>query len=439
MLTKLKSLKNHQGFMKYFKNTSWLFGEKILRMVVGLFVGIWVARYLGPEQYGLLSYAQSYAAIFVIIATMGIDGILVRELVANPKNNLLMGSAFLVHLFGALLSICLLLITLYIVPSNDYYTSTLIVIIASGVFFQSFMVIDGYFRSNVSGKYIMYASIATITIISIVKILLIVFKAPLIYFAWAILFSSIILALCQIFFYYKNNISIFDWSVNINQAKKFMKDGWPLILSGVATAVYMNTDKIMLKELLDTHSVGEYAVASSISSAWYFIPMVISSSLFPAIIKAKKQSEDLYYKRLQQLYDLVTWIAIVIAVFTTLISSWLIVFLFGEEYINASTVLIIHIWTGVFIALWVVASKWFTVENLLQNVMYRTLLGVLLNIVLNYIMIPKYGVEGAAWATLISYAFINYLSMVIFKKTRVSFYQQTRAFNIFRIIKGLRK
>ncbi len=438
MIEKLKRLTEHEGFMKYFRNTSWLFAENMFRMFFGLFVGVFVARYLGPDRYGLLSYAQSFAAIFSIIATMGIDGILVRELVAKPqKYNVLMGSAFIIHLFGAFISMFFLIATIYCCNINDSYTNKLIIIITTSVFFQSFMVIDSHFRAEVYSKYIMYASFMTVTIISILKIVLVIMSAPLIYFAWAILFNSIILALHQVVFYYKNNMSIFKWSYTAIQIREFLKDGWPLILSGIATAVYMNTDKIMLKELLNAKGVGEYAVASSISSVWYFVPMIISSSLFPAIVKAKKQGENIYLKRLQQLYDLVTWIAIIIAIFMTLFSDWLVQLLFGEAFANASGVLTIHIWTGVFIALWAVASKWFTIENLLQNIMYRTFIGALLNIVLNYMMIPKYGVEGAAWATLISYVFINYLSMAIFTKTRKSFYQQTRAFNLLRIIKEL--
>ena len=86
-MQRLKALKSYQGFMKYFKNTSWLFGEKILRMIVGLFVGIWVARYLGPEQFGLFSYAQGFVGLFTAISTLELDGIVVRELIKDEKRS----------------------------------------------------------------------------------------------------------------------------------------------------------------------------------------------------------------------------------------------------------------------------------------------------------------------------------------------------------------
>ena len=172
MITKLKSLKNHQGFMKYFKNTSWLFAEKILRMVVGLFVGIWVARYLGPEQFGLFSYAQSFVGLFTAIATLGLDGIVVRELVKNEsRRNELIGTAFWLKFFGAF-AVLLILAMAINFTSNDTYTNTLVFIIASATIFQSFNVIDFYFQSKVMSKFVVYANVISLLLSSIIKVVL---------------------------------------------------------------------------------------------------------------------------------------------------------------------------------------------------------------------------------------------------------------------------
>ena len=153
MIDKIISLKNHQGFMKYFKNTSWLFFEKILRMFVGLFIGIWVARYLGPERFGLFSYAQSFVGLFVAIATLGLDGIVVRELVKDEsRTNELIGTAFYLKLIGAILTLLVLVIATQF-TSNDRYTNLLVFIIASATIFQSFNVVDMYFQSKVLSKY----------------------------------------------------------------------------------------------------------------------------------------------------------------------------------------------------------------------------------------------------------------------------------------------
>ena len=192
MLTKLKSLKNHQGFMKYFKNTSWLFAEKILRIVVGLFVGIWIARYLGPEQYGLFSYAQSFVGLFAAFATLGLDGIVVRELVKNEsKANEILGTVFYLKLLGAIGVLLFLAIAINF-TSNDRYTNILIFIVASAIIFQSFNVINFYFQSKVMSKFVVYSNILSLFASSIVKIVLLLNGAPLIAFVWVVLFDSII-------------------------------------------------------------------------------------------------------------------------------------------------------------------------------------------------------------------------------------------------------
>ncbi len=205
LISKIQNLQQHSGFMKYFKNTSWLFGEKILRMVVGLFVGIWVARYLGPEQFGLFSYAQSFVGLFTAIATLGLDGIVVRELVKDEsRRDELIGTAFYLKLIGAIAVLIVLAVAIQF-TSNDHYTNVLVFIIASATIFQAFNVVDMYFQAKVLSKYVVYANVISLFISSIVKVVLILTDAPLLAFAWATLFDSVVLALGFIYYYIKNN------------------------------------------------------------------------------------------------------------------------------------------------------------------------------------------------------------------------------------------
>ena len=236
--------------MKYFKNTSWLFGEKILRLFLGLFISIWVARYLGPEQFGILSYALSFVGLFTFLATLGLDSIVIRELVKDEgKRDILLGTAFSLKLIGALLLLGFLVIAVNL-TSNDAYTNTLIFIIAFGVIFQSFNVIDFYFQSKVLSRYVVFANIVTLLASSVIKVLLIILKAPLIGFVLAMLFDSIILSLGFIYFYYKNTYSITNWKFNKIIAISLFKDSWPLMLSSMVIAFYMKIDQIMIKEIL---------------------------------------------------------------------------------------------------------------------------------------------------------------------------------------------
>jgi O-antigen/teichoic acid export membrane protein len=422
MILKIKELKNHQGFMKYFKNTSWLFAEKILRMIVGLFVGIWVARYLGPERFGLFSYAQSFVGLFSAVATLGLNGIVVRELVKNEtKTGMLLGTAFGLKLIGAVLTFGLLGIAVHF-TSNDLATNFLVFIIASATIFQSFNVIDFYFQSQVMSKYVVFANMLSLLLSSLLKIYLILHGAPLIAFAWVVVFDSLVLASGLVYFFLKKaSFQVeklnFQWSV----ATSLLKDSWPLILSGVVISIYMKIDQVMIKEMLDSEAVGQYAAAVRLSETWYFIPMVITSSLFPAIINSKKISKVLYYRRLQKLYDLMVWMAIAIALPMTFLSDWLVDFLYGEQYSKAGSILMIHIWAGIFVFLGVASGKWLISENLQIFSTINTTIGAFVNIILNYILILNVGIEGAAWSTLISYCIAAYLSLSFWKKTKINF------------------
>lgn len=436
LLSKITHFKNHQGFMKYFKNTSWLFAEKILRMIVGLFVGIWVARYLGPEQFGLFSYAQSFVGLFTAIAGLGLDGIIVRELVKDPsKQAVLLGTAFRLKLIGALFVLITLAAAVQL-SHQDSLTTLLIFIIASATVFQSFNVIDFFFQAKVLSKYVVYANIISLLTSSLIKIGLILSNAPLIAFAGVILFDSLVLMLGFVYFFQRNSkINFKKVQFNKSVATELLKDSWPLIISGLVVSIYMKIDQVMIKEMLDLQAVGQYAAAVRLSEAWYFIPMVISSSLFPAIVNAKKQSEALYSERLQKLYDVMVWMAIAIALPVTFLSDWIVSLLYGEQYAQAGNVLVIHIWAGVFIFLTVASGKFLIAENMVRKTFYRNVIAMICNIILNIVLIDELGIEGAAIATLISWIVSGYLYDIFDKDLHKMFFQKTGSLTGYSLVK----
>ena len=429
----IKKIISNQGFQKYLKNTSWLFGERILRMSVGLVVSLWVARYLGPTRFGVLSYAQSFAALFTVFSTLGLDGIVVRELIANEsKRDVLMGTSFLLKLGGAFFVILLLTVAVSF-SSNDKITNVLIIIVGSASIFQSLNVIDFYFQSKVLSKFVVYANVITFFVSSVIKVILILKKAPLIAFGIVILVDSILVALGCLFFYLKNNLSVKKWRFDKYLAISLIKDSWPLILGGFMVSVYMKIDQVMIKEMLDPNAVGQYAAAANLNEYWNFINVIIISSLFPAILNAKKISEELYYKRLQRLYDLVVWIAIMIALPLTLFSGRIVHLLYGAAFSAAGDVLKIYVWSGVFVFLGVASGKWILSENLTMLSFWRTFIGAVVNIILNIVLIPLYGINGAANATLISYFISGFLFDAFHKKMRRTFIMKLQTINIFRL------
>lgn len=442
MIKKINKIKNHKGFIKYFKNTSWLFGEKILRITLGVFIGVWVARYLGPERFGVYAYAGSFVALFTAIASFGLDGIVVREIVKNENlENKLLATSFWLKLMGAF-AVLLILSIVVNFTKNDNSTNTLIFIIASASFFQSFNVIDFYFRSKVLSRYVVYANFITLFISSILKIVLITINAPLIAFAWVVLFDSFILAFGFIYFFVKKKPSFKIKEIKFSRviAVSLLKDSWPLILSGIVVSIYMKIDQVMIKEMLNSESVGQYAAAVRLSEGWYFIPVVLTSSLFPAIINAKTNNKELYLVRLQRLYDLMVWMAIGVAIPMTFLSDWIVYLLYGPKFNEAGSVLMLHIWAGIFVALGVARSKWILAENLQNYTPIYLGFGLVINLLLNYYLINLYGINGAAWSTLISQCSATLIAPIFFKKTRISFFMMINSmFLIPSLIRILKK
>ena len=425
--TRLTLIKDHPGFRKYFANTSWLMGERILRMAVSLFVGILVARYLGPERYGLLSYANSFVGIFIVLGTLGLDDIIVRELVKTPEQQeKILGSSFLLKLVGTLL---MWMAILAAVPftKNDFQTNILIIIIAFGAVFQAFNVIDFNFQAKVKSKFIVHAQFVQLIISSIVKIILVVNETPLIWFASVYCLDAIVLAMGLIFVYFYNGNNIFHWKWSFETSKYLLRDSWPLIFAGVVVSVYMKIDQVMIKEMLGAKEVGLYAAAVKLSEAWYFLPLAITSSLFPAIINAKLYQKEDYFQRLQKLYDLMVWIAVAIALPTAILSPWIVEFLYGNEYLESSSVLNIHIWSGIFVFLGVASSKYLLAENYIKKTFYRTFVGALLNIIMNYYLIGIMGIKGAALSTFASHFFAAYFYDILDKDLREMFILKTKS------------
>ena len=418
MIAKLKQLQSHEGFMKYFKNTTWLFGEKILRMIAGLSVGVWVARYLGPEQFGLFSYAGSFVGLFTVVATLGLDGIVIRELVKDEsRRDELIGTAFWLKVMGAF-GVLLILAIVVNFTSNDSYTNTLVFIIASATIFQSFNVIDFYFSSKVLSRYVVYANVISLLLSSIMKVALILNDAPLIAFAWVILFDSFVVAMGFIYFYFKNNLSLKKWKFDKIVTINLLKDSWPLILSGAVLMIQARIDQVMLKEMLGTIEVGYYSVTLRLIEATGFVTMMLKSSLFPAIQNAKKVSESLYQNRLLNFYRLNFLLFLVVAIPLFLFSEQIVVLLFGVAYQPAGVLLALMSIRLLFANMGVARDVFMLTENLMKFSLITMILGAVVNIVLNYLWIPEYGGKGAIVATIFSFTVTVFLLDIFYCKTR---------------------
>jgi len=437
----LSALSNHI-FLKYLSSTAWLLFEKIFRTIIGLIVTVWVVRYLGPEKFGLFSYTQSFAGMFTVIASLGLDGIVVRELVRDgSKRDALLGTAFGLKVVGAFISIAIIA-TAVNFTSNDTYTNTLIFIIACATIFQSFNVIDYFFIAEVRSRYVVFSSIISLFISSLAKITLILCEAHLVFFVLVLLLDSLVLAIGLLIFYTKaepigsnRKLRVSDWIFDKKLAISMLKDSYPLILSSVAIVVYMRIDQVMIKEMLGDKDVGLFSAGIKIVEAMYFIPVIITASLFPAIVNLKNASQKDYEIKFQYLMSFMFWGSVFLILPINLFAENFMPLLFGEKYYASYKVTEIYCWVFIFTSLGVTSSKWLLAENLQIFSMYRTYLGMAINILLNYLWIPKYGIVGAAYASLISQIFSSYLGYILNNKTWKIFKIQTNGILPFYLLK----
>ena len=402
------------AFQKYVKNTSWLLAGKLLSLVVGFII----ARYLGPYAFGDLSFADAFAALFAAVGTLGLDSFIIREIIQHPdKRDEILGTSLVMRLAANAVLIPLAILTYLAfrqLSTNETEVSLalLIAFCSSAALFKSFNIIDSYFQSQVASKYVVHVQNVCLVLSTGVKIALIYNHAPVLYFAGALVFDSAILALGLLFIYKRKQLHLHTWTFNWVRAKSLIQQSWPLILTAVMISVYMKIDQVMLKSA-GSKIVGIYSAAARISESWYFIPVAIVTSVFPAIIHARKTDIERYHKRLQNLYDLLVAISLPVAILVSIFADQIIHLLYGNPYQGAGLLLSIHIWSGIFVFLGSASSQFLLAEGFTLISFSRTAFGALVNVVLNLWLIPIYGALGASIATLIAYASSTFFILAI--------------------------
>lgn len=387
-------------------NIGWRFADNLLRMGVGLLLGIWVARYLGPEQFGLLSYALAFVALFSPLATMGLDDIVVRNLVRAPATqHEILGTTLLLKLLGGGISLLAAVAVMVILRPADPQSGWLVAIIAAGAVFQAFNAIELWFNAQVMAKYPVLAKNGAFLLCALGKIALILAGAPLVAFAWISLLETILGAVGLIIAFRAKGQRIGQWVSRMKMARALLKDSWPLLFSCIVIVIYLRIDQVMLGEMVGSQAVGVYTVAVRLAEVWFFFSAAIYWSVLPSIVEARAVSDELFYARLQRYYNLLALTAYVIAIPVTLLAPWLVTTLFGAPYGEAGPMLAVLIWANLFIYLDSARSAFFNAMNWYRIYFVTLALGAALNVLLNLYLIPRYGGMGAAIASCISYWF----------------------------------
>lgn len=436
-----RKIEHRPKLLAVIENVGWLFFDKFLRLGVGLVVGTWVARHLGPEQFGLLNFAIAFVSLFGAFVVLGLPSIVVRDIVKDPsKKEVTLGTAAVLQLVGGFFSYAFILSCIFWLRPDDALAKVAVAIIGGMMLFKAADVSIYWFESQVRSKYVVWVQNGVFLFFALIKIFLVLIDAGIVAFAWVALGESIAAAiLLSLLLVKRPGGTLKTLEISWGRAKELLKDSWPLLFSSFAITAYMKIDQIMLAFMRGDEMAGIYSAALRLSEVLYFIPVAICASIFPSMLEAKERDEKFYYKCLQHLFDAMVWLSIFAAIFIALFSDWLINLLFGSEYSSAGPVLAIHIWGAVFVFLGVASSRWFVSENLQYLSLQRTLLGLLINILGNIFLIPSHGAVGAAISTVFSQAVAAWFSDVLQSRTRVLFFMKAKAFNPVSAVKVLRE
>lgn len=397
---------------KILKNVFWAVTGKVVTLLSTLVVGIFVARYLGPEQYGLMNYVISIVALFTVFATFGTTEIIIRELAKKElSKDIILGSAFAVRVVLAF--VCLIAIGIYLTFSNETSeTSIMILIYASSIFFSCFDVIRYYFTSIVENEYVVKSEIFRTLVGALIKVVLLLCHAPLISFVIALAFDFLLLASGYTLAYRKKVDSIRKWRVNKIFIKALLSTSFPLLISSAAVIIYQRIDQVMIAKMLDNEAVGYFSTAASFIGIVTFIPAIMVQTTSPLLVGFWKNDKKRYKKESQRIMNLTTWVTMIVCFIISLLSDPIIRYTYGTAYLASIPVLQILSFKAVGVALITIGGQLIIIENIHKWAFIRNLLSCVVCIISNYYLIPLWGVIGSAWATLITVFFTGCFSNI---------------------------
>lgn len=434
------------GFQKYLKNFSWLFADRVLRLVLILGTTIVVSRYLGAEQLGQLNYALAIVSIAMVLSSMGANEVISRDLVRHPeRRDELMGSAFAIKFCGGIvLNIALLVFAL--LKDLDHIVVLLIMITAAGELFKWSTVIEYFFLARVQGRIAAQVNILGTVVGSGYKLVLVYMGAPLIWFAWAYLIEYVIFTISYYVAYRHHGMVIRNWRPTWRMVWYLLAQSWPILIYGFALQAQLKVDQIMIFDILrktvgETAAnveVGQYSVAVKMIEAIAFMPVILQLALAPAIAKARIQDVELYKQRVTNQYRLMFLLYLVTSLPLYFIAEPMIVWLYGEEFRLAGHLLALFAVRLVFSYMGVAKGSFITNEGLFKFSLVTAVVGAVINIGLNWLLIPTMRSNGAIWATLISFLVSVYLVDLFTAKTRINFRMMTEGMLTFWKIRSVK-
>lgn len=423
MIGSIQLSKTKEAIMQ---NLFWAVLGKIVNLIGGLLVGVIVARYLGPSQYGLMNYIISYVFLFQVFALFGLDAIETREESRNERpREVIIGTAFGLKVFFGLIFMAISILTSWWMEA-DHSTTLLVAIYSLSIVFNAFVVIRNHFTAIVQNKAAIKAEISR-TLLSLgVKTILLLMNAPLTWFVAAYMLDYIVLAIGYSLAYRSKIGKLTDWQFDITYARYLLKESFPLLLTNAAVIIYQRIDQVMIGQMIDSEAVGYFSVASRFVEVLIFVPMVLAQTITPLLVRAREKSLEEYMEKARQFMNFSFWLSMMISAVFSLSATLLIRYTFGVAYMPAAIVLQVMAFKTASVALSNTAGAMLVIEGRQRWAIIRDGLGCVACIGLNLWLLPKYGIIAAAFIAIASNVIAGYLADALIPAYRHLFVCQTK-------------
>ena len=386
---------------KVVKNAGWIIGGRVVHMLCAFVVSLLTARYLGPGNYGLINYATAYTTFFYSICTLGINSILVKGLIDEPENEgETLGTSLVLQGIASILSSLMIIGIVKLVDGQETITIIVTALCTIGLVFRVFETIRYWFQAHLLSKYSAITSTVAYILTSAYRLVLLIQGRSVTWFALATAIDYLAVALLLFLFYRKCKGPKLSFSKR--QAKRLLKMGVPFILAGLMVSIYGNSDKFMLKHMIDEAEVGYYSTAYSLCNTWVFVLSAIIDSMYPIIMESHKNNYSKYEQQNRLMYAIVFYVSVVVSVLFVIFARPVVRILYGEAYLPSVAPLKVITWYVAFSYLGVARNAWIVSENLQKYITPIYAGAAITNIVINYLLIPIWGATGAALASLIT-------------------------------------
>ena len=402
---------------KNIANAGWIIGCKIAQSLLGVIISMLTARYLGPSQFGVINYAAAIVAFVAPIAKLGLSHVIVQEVVYSPdEEGKILGSSIIMSLASSVLSIVGVVAFSAIANPNDVQTIIVCALYSILLIANALEVVQYWFQAKLLSKYPSIVAVVVYVVISIYKAILLLTKQNVYWFAVSNAIDHMIVGVALLSIYKKYSSKKLEFSIQW-VGKLFSKSKYFIIPSLMVT-IFAQTDKIMLKLMIDDVATGIYSAATSCASMTSFVFAAIIDSMRPTIVEYKKNGSTAYKINVSRLYSIIIYLSLAQSVVMTFLAKPIIGILYGNEYIDAVPVLMLVVWYTTFSYIGAVRNVWILAEEKQRYLWIINLLGATTNIVLNFALIPILGINGAAIASIITQIFTNVILGFIIKPIR---------------------